>query len=286
MAWNWHRPLEARGLVFSVLTGLAILVGGMIELIPPYFLQGTIDPIPGVAPYSALELEGRDLYIREGCNNCHSQMIRPFKTETDRYGHFSMPGEGIYDRPFLYGSRRTGPDLARVGGKYPDSWHWIHLRDPREIEPRSNMPPYAFLLEEELDLSLTQRKLEVLRRSRPSVHRCRREERRIRRARPGRWHRRGATTRRPDAERGAGTKRSDRADRVPPATRQGPQRASGSGRGHGSGAMNIEWVALYKLVRLGILAITLTAITIWAFGRKRKERLEEPARRMLSEDDE
>ena len=162
MAWNWHKPLEARGLVFSVLTGLAILVGGMIELIPPYFLQGTIDPIPGVTPYSALELEGRDLYIREGCNNCHSQMIRPFKTETDRYGTFSMPGEGIYERPFLYGSRRTGPDLARVGGKYPDSWHWIHLRDPREIEPRSNMPPYAFLLAEPLDLSLTQRKLEVL----------------------------------------------------------------------------------------------------------------------------
>jgi cytochrome c oxidase cbb3-type subunit I/II len=163
MAWNWHKPLEARGLVFSVLTGLAILVGGMIELIPPYFLQGTIDEIPGVTPYSALELEGRDLYIREGCNNCHSQMIRPFKTETDRYGHFTMPGEGVYERPFLYGSRRTGPDLSRVGGKYPDSWHWIHLRNPREIEPRSNMPPYAFLLEAPLDLSLAQRKLEVLR---------------------------------------------------------------------------------------------------------------------------
>jgi cbb3-type cytochrome c oxidase subunit II len=163
MAWNWHRPLEARGLVFSVLAALAILVGGLIELIPPYFLQGTIEAIPGVTPYSALELEGRDLYIREGCNNCHSQMIRPFKTETDRYGHFTMPGEGIYDRPFLYGSRRTGPDLSRVGGKYPDSWHWIHLRNPREIEPRSTMPPYAFLLEDELDLSTTQRKLEVLR---------------------------------------------------------------------------------------------------------------------------
>jgi cytochrome c oxidase cbb3-type subunit I/II len=164
MAWSWHRPLEAKGLTFTVLAGLAILVGGLVELIPPYFLQGTIDPIPGVAPYSALELEGRDLYIREGCNNCHSQMIRPLKTETDRYGQFTMPGEGIYERPFLYGSRRTGPDLARVGGKYPDSWHWIHLRDPREIEPRSNMPPYAFLLEQELDLSQTQDKLVVLRR--------------------------------------------------------------------------------------------------------------------------
>jgi len=162
MAWDWHRPLEAKGITFTVLTLLAILVGGLVELVPPYFLQGTIDPIDGVKPYSALELEGRDLYIREGCNNCHSQMIRPFKAETDRYGPFTMAGEGIYDRPFLYGSRRTGPDLSRVGGKYPDSWHWIHFRNPREIEPRSIMPPYAFMMESPLDLSLTQRKLEVL----------------------------------------------------------------------------------------------------------------------------
>jgi len=118
--------------------------------------------VEGVRPYTALQLEGRDIYIREGCNNCHSQMIRPFKTETDRYGPFSMAGEGIYDRPFLYGSRRTGPDLARVGGKYPDSWHWIHFRNPREIEPRSLMPPYEFLSERALDLSHTRRKLEVL----------------------------------------------------------------------------------------------------------------------------
>ena len=162
MAWDWHRPLEAKGITFTVLTLLAILVGGLVELVPPYFLQGTIDPIDGVKPYSALELEGRDLYIREGCNNCHSQMIRPFKAETDRYGPFTMAGEGIYDRPFLYGSRRTGPDLSRVGGKYPDSWHWIHFRNPREIEPRSIMPPYAFMMESPLDLSLTQKKLEVL----------------------------------------------------------------------------------------------------------------------------
>ncbi|RIL04806.1 MAG: cytochrome-c oxidase, cbb3-type subunit II [Proteobacteria bacterium] len=162
MAWKWHAPLEGKGLTFSILTALAILVGGMIELIPPYFLQGTIDPIPGVQPYTALELEGRDIYIREGCVNCHSQMIRPFKTETDRYGQYTLPGEGVYERPFLYGSRRTGPDLSRVGGKYPNSWHWIHFRNPREIEPRSNMPPYEFLSRSELDLSLTQRKLEVL----------------------------------------------------------------------------------------------------------------------------
>jgi cytochrome c oxidase cbb3-type subunit I/II len=163
MAWNWHRPLEAKGLTFSVLTFLAVAVGGLVLLIPPYFLQGSIDPIEGVRPYSALEIEGRDVYIREGCVNCHSQMIRPFKTETDRYGPFSLAGEGIYERPFLYGSRRTGPDLARVGGKYPDSWHWLHLRDPREIEPRSHMPGYAFLGEQPVDLSLSERKLRALR---------------------------------------------------------------------------------------------------------------------------
>jgi cytochrome c oxidase cbb3-type subunit I/II len=163
MAWDWHRPLESRGLRFSVLTFLAVVVGGLVLLIPPYFLQGTIEPIEGVRPYTALEQEGRDVYVREGCVNCHSQMIRPFKTETDRYGPYSLAGEGVYDRPFLYGSRRTGPDLARVGGKYPDSWHWLHLCDPREIEPRSHMPAYAFLTEQPLDLSLTSRKLRVLR---------------------------------------------------------------------------------------------------------------------------
>jgi cytochrome c oxidase cbb3-type subunit I/II len=163
MGYEWHRPLEGKGATLTVLTLLAVLVGGLVELVPPYFLQGSIEPVEGVRPYSALELEGRDLYIREGCNNCHSQMIRPFKTETDRYGPFSMAGEGIYERPFLYGSRRTGPDLARVGGKYPDSWHWIHLRDPREIEPRSNMPGYGFMTERPLDLSGLPRKLAVLR---------------------------------------------------------------------------------------------------------------------------
>jgi len=163
MGYEWHKPLEAKQVTLTVLTLLAIAVGGLVILIPPYFLQGTIPVLSGVKPYTALELEGRDLYIREGCNTCHSQQVRPFKTETARYGHYSVAGEGVYDRPFLWGSRRTGPDLARVGGKYPDSWHWIHLRNPREIEPRSNMPGFAFLLAQELDTSLTQRKLEVLR---------------------------------------------------------------------------------------------------------------------------
>jgi cytochrome c oxidase cbb3-type subunit I/II len=163
MAWEGHRQLEARSLTFIVLTFLAVAVGGLVLLIPPYFLQGTIVAIPGIEPYRPLELEGRDIYIREGCNVCHSQQVRPLRSETDRYGPFTMAGEHVYDRPFLFGSRRTGPDLARVGGKYPDSWHWIHLRQPRDIEPRSNMPAFAFLLDRPLDTSLTARKLEVLR---------------------------------------------------------------------------------------------------------------------------
>jgi len=163
MAYEWHRKLEVKELTLSVLAFVAVVIGGLVLLIPPYFLQGTIEPVTGLKPYSALELEGRDLYIREGCNTCHSQQVRPLQTETARYGHYSVAGEGIYDRPFLWGSRRTGPDLARIGAKYPDSWHWIHFRDPREIEPRSNMPSFAFLATRALDTSLTARKLEVLR---------------------------------------------------------------------------------------------------------------------------
>ncbi|HVN41091.1 MAG TPA: cytochrome-c oxidase, cbb3-type subunit II [Myxococcota bacterium] len=162
MAYDWHRALEQRWVSLTLLTFCAVVVGGLVLLVPPFLLQGTIAPLPGLRPYSALELEGRDIYIREGCNNCHSQQVRPLKSETDRYGHYSLAGEGTYDRPFLWGSRRTGPDLARVGGKYPDSWHWLHLMDPRNLEARSNMPSFAFLTRSALDTSLTQRKLAVL----------------------------------------------------------------------------------------------------------------------------
>lgn len=162
MAWEWHRKLEARQITLALLAFVAVTIGGLVLLIPPYFLQSTVTPIPGVRPYTALEQEGRDIYVREGCYTCHSQQVRPFKTETDRYGAYSLAGESIYDRPFQFGSRRTGPDLARVGGKYPNSWHWIHLRNAREIETRSNMPAFAFLQETVLDTSLTGRKLEVL----------------------------------------------------------------------------------------------------------------------------
>jgi cytochrome c oxidase cbb3-type subunit I/II len=163
MAQRWHRVLEERSLPLTLLTFLTVAIGGPVLLVPPYFMQRAVEPIAGVRPYAALELEGRDLYIREGCNTCHSQQVRPFKTETDRYGPFSLAGEAVYDRPFLWGSRRTGPDLARVGGKYPDAWHWLHLRDPRAVEPLSNMPSFDFLTARELDLSLVRRKLEVLR---------------------------------------------------------------------------------------------------------------------------
>jgi cytochrome c oxidase cbb3-type subunit I/II len=164
MAYDWHRGIERRWLGFTGATLLAVLVGGIVLLVPPFFLQGTVQPIEGHTPYTALEQEGRDLFIREGCNTCHSQQVRPFKSETDRYGPYSSAGESVYDRPFLFGSRRTGPDLARVGGKYPDSWHWLHFADPRRIEPRSNMPSFAFLQERELDLSLASRRLAVQRR--------------------------------------------------------------------------------------------------------------------------
>jgi len=163
VAFERHRKLEQRWVSFTVLTLLAVLVGGSVLLIPPFFLQGVVEPVPGHKPYSALEQEGRDIYVREGCYTCHSQMVRPLRTETDRYGPYSLAGESAYDRPFQFGSRRTGPDLARVGKKYPDSWHWLHFRDPRSIEPRSNMPSFAFLAETPLDLSLTRKKLAALR---------------------------------------------------------------------------------------------------------------------------
>ncbi len=163
MPFAFHRRIETNALLLSILTLLAVAVGGLVLLIPPHLLAGTVEPLAGIAPYSPLELEGRDIYIREGCSVCHSQQVRPFKTETDRYGRYSLAGEGVYDRPFLWGSRRTGPDLARVGGKYPPAWHWLHFHNPRDLEPRSNMPAFAFLAERELDLGETSRKLEVLR---------------------------------------------------------------------------------------------------------------------------
>ncbi|MBX3649085.1 MAG: cytochrome-c oxidase, cbb3-type subunit II [Rhodocyclaceae bacterium] len=127
------------------LTILVVSVGGLVEIVPLFFQKSTTQPVAGLKPYDPVQLTGRDIYIREGCYNCHSQMIRPFRAETERYGHYSVAGEFVYDHPFQWGSKRTGPDLHRVGGRYSDEWHRAHLNNPRDVVPESNMPPYAFL---------------------------------------------------------------------------------------------------------------------------------------------
>ena len=140
-----HEKIETNNFLMIVLILLVLLVGGAVEIIPLFFQKSTTEPIKGIEPYTALQLAGRDVYIREGCYNCHSQMIRPFRAETLRYGHYSVAGESVYDHPFQWGSKRTWPDLARVGGKYSDDWHRIHLNNPRDLVPESNMPAYAWL---------------------------------------------------------------------------------------------------------------------------------------------
>lgn len=140
-----HEKIETSNFLMIVLILLVLLAGGMVEIIPLFFQKSTTEPLQGVQPYTALQLAGRDVYIREGCYNCHSQMIRPFRAETLRYGHYSVAGESVYDHPFQWGSKRTGPDLARVGGKYSDEWHKIHLTNPRDVVPESNMPAYPWL---------------------------------------------------------------------------------------------------------------------------------------------
>jgi len=141
---------------------LVISVGGLVEIVPLFFMKSTTQPVTGLKPYSALQLSGRDIYIREGCVSCHSQMIRPFRTETERYGHYSVAGEFVYDRPFLWGSKRTGPDLARVGGRYSNDWHRIHLNNPRDVVPESIMPGYPWLVDTKLDASDIRAKMSAL----------------------------------------------------------------------------------------------------------------------------
>ncbi len=150
---HWHRVLEGKPVKFAVLTVVAVLIGGVVEYVPTALIKSNIPTIAEVKPYTPLELEGRDLYIREGCVGCHSQMIRPFRSETERYGEYSKAGEFVYDHPFLWGSKRTGPDLHREGGKYPDTWHYMHLREPKSTSPNSIMPAYPWLMNDKLDLS-------------------------------------------------------------------------------------------------------------------------------------
>jgi cytochrome c oxidase cbb3-type subunit I/II len=162
----WHRALERKPMVLTILAVLAVSIGGLVEIVPTALVKSNIPTISSVKPYTPLELEGRDLYIREGCNNCHSQMIRPFRSETERYGEYSKAGEFVYDHPFLWGSKRTGPDLAREGGsklRKPNSWHYNHFMDPRTMSPGSIMPPYPWFIEQELDVSNTAAKISAMR---------------------------------------------------------------------------------------------------------------------------
>ncbi|MFA7289659.1 MAG: cytochrome-c oxidase, cbb3-type subunit I [Melioribacteraceae bacterium] len=158
-----HRWLEKRPMKFALLSTVVILIGGAVEFIPTYLVKSNIPTIASVKPYSPLELHGRDIYIREGCNNCHSQLVRPFRSETERYGEYSKAGEYVYDHPFLWGSKRTGPDLHRVGGKYGNLWHFMHMEDPRTMSPGSIMPPYPWLYSEKYDRTLTPKMISVMR---------------------------------------------------------------------------------------------------------------------------
>ncbi len=159
-----HEAIEKNTALLGVLVAIVISVAGIAEIVPLYFSRAATQPAPGIKPLGALELEGRDINIREGCYVCHSQMIRPLRAETERYGHFSLAGESVYDHPFQFGSKRTGPDLARVGGRYTDEWHLLHLRNPRDLVPESNMPAFAWLEEHPLDGDETGSKMRALRR--------------------------------------------------------------------------------------------------------------------------
>ena len=159
---GWHRAWERRWIVFSVLTTIAVIVASLFEILPTFLIRSNVPTIASVKPYTPLELAGRDIYIREGCFNCHSQMIRPFRHETERYGEYSKPGEFVYDHPFLWGSRRIGPDLAREGGKYPDLWHVRHMQDPRSITPKSIMPSYSQMLTDNLDYGVIQSRVDAM----------------------------------------------------------------------------------------------------------------------------
>jgi len=161
--WNKHKAFERNSIILTIGIIIAVSIGGLIEIAPLFYLESTIEKVQGVRPYTPLEQAGRNIYVREGCYVCHSQMIRPLRDEVERYGHYSLAAESMYDHPFQWGSKRTGPDLARVGGKYSDSWHVDHLVDPRSVVPESNMPPYAFLAKRELDYRAIEKHLKSLR---------------------------------------------------------------------------------------------------------------------------
>ena len=158
-----HEIVEKNIGLLAIFTVIAISFGSLVEITPLIFQKDTTEPVEGLKPYTALQIEGRDIYVREGCYNCHSQMIRSLRAETERYGHYSVAGESVWDHPFQWGSKRTGPDLARVGGRYSDKWHEVHLIDPRAVVPQSNMPGFPWLAENKLDGELTGDKMTILR---------------------------------------------------------------------------------------------------------------------------
>jgi cytochrome c oxidase cbb3-type subunit 2 len=161
--WTAHGKLERHSRLLLIAIVIVVAIGGLVEIVPLFYLKNTIEPVQGMRPYTPLELEGRDIYIREGCYLCHSQMIRSLRDEVERYGHYSLAAESMYDHPFQWGSERQGPDLARVGGKYSDGWHRDHLVDPRSVVPESVMPPYRFLAETDLDYHDIQQKMQTMR---------------------------------------------------------------------------------------------------------------------------
>ena len=158
-----HEAIEKKVGLLGVLIAIAISAGGLVQIVPLYFQSSVTQPTPGIKPYDALRLAGRDVYIREGCYVCHSQMVRPFRSETERYGPYSLAGESVYDHPFQFGSKRTGPDLARVGGRYSDDWHRVHLLTPRDVVPESNMPRFPWIADAKVDGALVTAKMQALR---------------------------------------------------------------------------------------------------------------------------
>jgi cytochrome c oxidase cbb3-type subunit 2 len=158
-----HEKIEKNVGLMAVLIAIAVSFGGLAQIVPLMFQAEAIEPLPGVKPYPPLQLAGRDVYVREGCYNCHSQMVRTLRFETERYGHYSLAGESVYDRPFQWGSKRTGPDLARVGGRYSDDWHRVHLIDPRAVVPESNMPGFPWLADTPVDGATVQTRMRALR---------------------------------------------------------------------------------------------------------------------------
>ena len=160
---GFHEKIEKNIGLMMILILVVISIGGLVQIIPLFFMHSTIEPVEGLKPYTPLQLMGRDIYVREGCYVCHSQMIRPFRAETERYGHYSLAGEFVYDRPFQWGSKRTGPDLARVGGRYSDEWHRVHLNNPRDVVPESIMPGFPWLAKNMLENTDIKKRMRVLR---------------------------------------------------------------------------------------------------------------------------